>query len=125
MFKSIEYLRYDEIINSYIFKFIDTEFECEVMFVDSAFYVMMEATAMAVAVGAVALEYEKRTYSYQEIVKNLFRCNLYLCNTYKRSFENILMWQHKYIDHCFKEINFSKLYYRHIKDMWDKHKVFM
>ncbi len=118
MFKSIEYLRYDEIINSYIFKFIDTEFECEVMFVDSAFYVMMEATAMAVAVGAVALEYEKRTYSYQEIVKNLFKCNLYICNKYKRSFEKILMWQHK-------SLKFNEKHLRDLKDMWDKHKVFM
>ena len=116
MFKSIIYLRNDKIkTNSYIYKLIDTDFECEVA---------SDASAPSAA-AAIILEYKKRNYSHDEIVKNLFRCNLYLCDEYNLSFEKELFYQNKYFNKYFKDINFSKLYYQDLKDMWDKHKAFV
>lgn len=118
MFKSIECLRYYAKIDSYIYKIIDTNFECEMAVPPSP----LSESRSAVA---TILEYKKRNYSDKEIVKNLFRCNLYLCNKYKGSFEEILNRQNIYIDQDFKDINFSKLYYQELKGMWDKYKAFI
>jgi len=114
MFKSITYLGYDDSKNNVIYKIIDTEFEQELQIFEGACEFL-----------ATMVEYKRRNYSHQEIVKNLFRCNLHLCNRYKSSFEHMLDWQSNYIDKSFKDINFSKLYYQDIKNMWDKHKVFI
>lgn len=116
MFKLIEFIRYDEDTYSYIYKLVDTDFECEVA---AAFGVGGEVTV------ATIQEYKKRNYSSYQISKNLFKCNLHLSDKYKHSFEEILDQQNKDLDKYFKDINFSKLYYQDLKDMWDKHKAFM
>ncbi len=115
MFKSIDYLIHDKDILSHIYKLIDTEFECEVA---------LDAAAPSAAV-AIILEYKKRNNPHKEIVKNLFIYNLWVCNEYKGSFEQGLNYQNKYIDKRYKDINFSKLYYQDLKDMWDKYKSFI
>ncbi len=112
MFKSIEYVRYDYKTKSNIYKLIDTEFECEVGVTGSYLVVIIS-------------EYKKRNYPHQDIVKNLFRYILYLCNKFDISFEEELHYHNTYIDMFFNDLNFSKLYYQDIKDMWDKHKVFV
>ena len=119
MFKSITYLQSDYKKDCNIYKLIDTDFECETYLA----YRVSPKTAMGVA---VILEYKKRQYCHEEIVKNLFRCNVHMTYKYHHcSFEDILNWQNKYIDMCFKDIDFSKLYYQELKDMWDKYKVFI
>ncbi len=118
MFKSIEFLRYYAEIDSYIYKIIDTNFECEMAVPPSPLGEDRSAVA-------TILEYKKRNYPHQDIVKNLFRCNLYICNKYNISFEEILNRQNIYIDQYLKDINFSKLYYQDLKNMWDKHKAFI
>ncbi len=115
MFKLIEFIRYDEDTYSYIYKLVDTDFECEFA---AAFGVGGEVTV------ATIQEYNKRNYSSYQISKNLFRYNLYMSKKYGYSFEEQLNSQNIFIDQNFKDINFSKLYYPHIKDMWDKYKVF-
>lgn len=117
MFKSIEYIRYDEGTKSYIYNLIDTEFKCEV--------VARSADKDALAALIIISEYKKRNYSYKQIVKNLFVCNLHLCNKHGYIFEKLLGYQLKYADKSFKDIDFSKLYYESVKNMWDKHKAFI
>ena len=127
MFKSIDYLRNDKDTNFYVYKLIDTEFECEVLSAEDKNE--WEAASLepvleiVPAITAIALEYKKRNSSHEEIVKNLFEYNLHLCDKYKSDFEYMLNWQRAYLDAHFEDINFSKLYYQDLKDMWDKHKV--
>ncbi len=108
MLKSIDYLRYNKKTDSFVYNIIDTEFECNIT-VPFAGSVAKEAAI------AVITEYKNRNYSHQEIVKNLFRCNLYLNNKYKYSFEESLNKQYKYLDKYFNDL----------KNMYDKYKVFM
>jgi len=106
MIKSITFLRYQNYpLEAYIYKLIDTEFQCDIM-----------STAYAPVLVGASQEYQRRNYSYQEIIKNLFKCNLFLSKILKCSFEKSLEWQN---------VNFDKRYYQGIKNMWDKHKVFM
>jgi len=124
MFKSIEYCQYDLQTKSYIYKLVDTEFECEVELpwvVNSV--TIVDSTAAETA--AVIVGYKRRNYSHKDIVKNLFRCILFLCNKFNVSLEEELNCQNDSIDKYFKGIKFSKLYYQDLKDMWDKHKAFM
>ncbi len=130
MFKSIIYLRsYNDENIRYIYKLIDTDFECEV--VSLAVYrgrlpvgarEVSSAVAMAAVVATIS-EYKKRSYSHKDIVRNLFR--LLICDEYNFCFEKELDYQNKFIDICYKDINFSKLYYQELKNMWDKHKAFV
>lgn len=128
MINSIEYLGFDNDLNSYIYKLIDTEFECEV----SLSRVVVDASSNAALIALViritvmsALEYKKRNYSHDEIVRNLFKCNIYICNKFNHSFEKELSCQLNHIDTYYKDISFAKLYYDDIKAMWDKRKVFI
>lgn len=107
MFKSITYLRFDCDTDSDFYKVIDSDFECELI-VGEAFSVVACIFVLLVE------EYEKRNYSYQEIVKSLFRCNLYLCNKFNYLFEYLLSLQE----------DFAHKYYHGVKNMWDKHKAF-
>ncbi len=116
MFKSIEYIRFDNKIKSTIYKFIDSDFECEAA--------VKNLSSKSTRAAIIVAEYKSRNYSHKEIVKNLFICNLFICNKYNYTFEKVLSYQNKYIDKDFNNINFSKLYYQDLKDMWDKHKVF-
>lgn len=108
MFKSITYLKFDCDTGSDIYKVIDTNFECELIVGPQAFSVVASFFIFLVQ------EYEKRNYSYQEIVKSLFRCNIYLCNKFNYLFEYLLSLQE----------DFAHKYCHGIKDMWDKHKAF-
>lgn len=117
MFKSIEYIRYNSLTNDFIYKIIDTDFECEV--------VARSADKDALAALIIISEYKKRNYSYKQIVKNLFMCNLHLCNKHGYIFEKLLGYQLKYADKSFKDIDFLKLYYESVKDMWDNYKCYL
>ncbi len=112
MFKSIYYLRYDYETDSSIYKLIDTDFECEV-------------TMAVSSLAPIVIEYKKRNYSHKEILKNLLRCNICMCNEFCCTFEQGLNYENTNPDNCYKDTNFSKLYYQDLKDMWDKHKVFV
>ena len=109
MFKSITYLRFNCDSGSDTYRLIDTDFELELI-------VGPQASLSVVASFLVLLveEYEERNSSYQEIVKNLFRCNLYLCNKYNYSFEYLLSLVKQ----------FTHKYYESVKYMWDKYKPF-
>ncbi len=124
MFLSITFLQYndqEDDCTDCIYKIIDTDFICEV---DIAYPKTASEFCVIVAMIMIS-EYKKRNSSHDEIVKNLFRCNLFISNKYKYSFEDILKWQYRYTDKFYKDINFSKLYYQDLKYMWDKHKVFV
>ncbi len=108
MFKSITYLKFDCDTGSDIYKVIDTNFECELIVGPQAFSVVASFFIF------LAQEYEIRNYSYHDIVKDLFRCNLYLCNKFSYLFEYLLSLQNE----------FTHKYYESVKDMWDKHKAF-
>ena len=128
MFKSIECIRYNEDANSFTYNLVDSDFECEIT-VSCSSVRRLNAEEVTVldtmtVIGAIS-EYKKRNCSHQDIVKNIFRCNLYFCNEYKYPFELLLSRQNKCIDFFYKDIDFSKLYYEELKTMWDKHKVFM
>ncbi len=117
MFKFITYIRYDESKHNTLFKLTDTEFECEeVQVVEGA----SELTATMV-------EYERRNYSHDEIVKNLFKCILFLRNRFfpPRSFEETLDTYYTYEITYFNNLKFHEKYYQDVKDMWDKYKVFI
>jgi len=135
MIKLIEYIKYCEGAKSYTYKIIDSEFQCEleVFPLTITSFISIEdlpwvnwdfAEDAAALVAAITTEYQRRNYSHDEIVKNLFKCNIYMSEN-KFSFEDILDWQYKYTDIFFKDINFSKLYYQDLKDMWNNHKMFM
>lgn len=117
MFKLIAYLRYDDSKHIVTFKLIDTDFECE----------EVQVVEGASELNATMVAYERRNYSHDKIVKNLFRCILFLRNRFfsPRSFEEILDSYHTYEVNHFKNSNFHEKYYQDIKDMWDKHKVFI
>lgn len=122
MFKSIKYLRYDSLIDSHIYKLVNTDFECEIFANEQ---VCGAETVYLTAM--ILLEYKKRNCPHKEIVKNLFRYNIYKCKYQfnNLSFEKILSYQNKYFNTYFKEINFSKLYYQDLKNMWDNHKCYL
>lgn len=119
MFKSIDFFQYDKKIKSFIYKLIDTEFECNLEIA------MLETDVPRAAIVAAISEYKKRNYSHDEIVRNLFKCNIYICNKFNHSFEKELSCQLNHIDTYYKDISFAKLYYDDIKAMWDKRKVFI
>ena len=114
MFRSLNFLKLISTKES-VFYLIDSEFECEIV---------LDAAATCIAAPCIILEYRKRNYSHSEIIKRLFRCNLYLCNKFNTKFEYILEMQYRYSDR-FKKVKFKKKYYQDLKDMWDKHKVFI
>ena len=125
MFKSIKYLRYDDERKSNIYQFVDTEFECKVVYTDCLVKERLH-TPIIIA------EYKKRNYSHKDIVRNLFKYLVLYINKYnKLNFEELLKWQIAYLDKpftfsdkSFNDLNFSKLYYQDLKDMWDKYKAF-
>ena len=117
---NVTYLRSEYKSPVYIYKLIDTDFECKVL--SPARPTLIPAADIAITVLA---EYQKRNYSYQEIIKNLFKCNFYLCNKYESSFDDMLNLQYTYLNESCKDINFSKLYYKELNCMWNKHKVFL
>ena len=125
MFKSIEYLRYDEITNCFIYKLIDTDFECDIAVLVSHLVNVVPRENVAQIV-AIITEYEKRNYSYKEIIQNLFKYILLFSDTYKFvSFKECLEWQKIYLDEDFKHLNFNGKYYKGIINKWDKHKAFI
>ena len=134
MIKLIEYIKYYEGTKSYTYKITDSEFQCELevfplagAFIEAEDLQWVKRSApsdAAALVAAITTEYKRRNYSHDEIVKNLFKYNIYMSEN-KFSFEDILDWQYKYTDKFFKDINFSKLYYQDLKDMWYKHKMFV
>ena len=127
MFKSITFLHYndnEDDCTDCIYKIIDTDFECKV---DIAYPKTASEFCVSVAMIIIS-EYKERNYSHDEIVKSLFRCNLFVSNKYKYSFEDILKWQQigfSYKKYLNKGIIFNEKHYRDLKDMWDKHKVFV
>ncbi len=62
MFKPIKYLRYDDEIKSYIYKLIDTDFECDIAVLVSHLVNVVPRENVAQIV-AIITEYEKRNYS--------------------------------------------------------------
>ncbi len=150
MFKSIEYLRYDHNTESYVYKLVDTEFECEVMLallangapaspkakvVETLELPYIPSTEKArlsamlamfyVAAGLVVIEYEKRNCHHKEIIFNLIKFNVFLSNDNKYSFEDILEYLNDHINDHFKQLNFNEKYYQDIKNTWSKYKTFM
>ena len=127
MFEYIDYVRYDYDEDFDIYRLVDSHFECQIMVSSAATeYVTDWASGgHAPCIASVIVEYKKRNYSHKEIVKNLFRCSLFLSIKYGYCFEDTLKWQNKYLDTCFKDINFSKLYYKELKRLWNIHKVFL
>lgn len=125
MFKSIEFLRYNNKSNSAIYKITDTDFECEVSILSrstlrTSWGAHVEGAAREAS--AVAIEYQKRNIS---VIKNLFKCNLYLSYKYNCDFLSVLEWQKIYTNLFYKHINFSEIHYYKLKEMWNKHKVFL
>lgn len=102
-----------------MYNIIDTEFECETAV--WANFVANEMLDIAIS----GLEYNKRNYPHQEIIKNLFVYNLHLCNKMGYTFEKILSYQNTYIDMFFNDLNFSKLYYKDLEDILHKYKAFL
>lgn len=123
MFKSITYLRYDEESNLYFYRLIDTDFECEVSADSSTVAAAPPAASLVVTIAAtVVAEYERRKLPALPI---FFKCNLYLNTKSDLTFEDILKFQHKYMDKYYPEIYFNEKYYDKLKDMWHKCKLFM
>lgn len=114
MFKSITYLRDDKETNSYIYKFIDTEFVCDV--------IAPASWASSSPALAILMEYEKRNLY---ALTNIFKCNLCLSKEYNYTFEEILNLQRKYSDKYYPELHFNEKYYNELKNMWDKYKVLL
>jgi hypothetical protein len=84
------------------------------------------ASTVLTAAG-VALGYKqkkKKKKSHEDICTSLFKYNIYLCNKFKCSFEEILKFEDKYIDQNIRGVNFSHTYYKDLKDMWDKYNIF-
>lgn len=139
MFKSIEFLRYNNKIDSDIYKLIDTEFECEVVIASLSEKIIKRLLAndcpvtesvslvagIVIMTAALVTEYKKRNCSHKEIVKNIFKYNLLINNHHKYYFERLLNIEMVYIDRFIKNINFSKLYYEELKDMWDNYKCYL
>jgi len=112
MFKSIEYIRYDQLSYSYIYKLIDSDFECTVSAASSS------PTARRAL--AIISEYKRRNLP---VLSNLFLYNLYICKKYNYSFEESLEYQNKYVDKYYPNIKFSNIYYNDLKNMWDKYNI--
>lgn len=139
MFKSIEFLTYDNKIDSDIYKLIDTEFECEVVIASLSEKIIKRllandcpvtesvslVTGIVIMTAALVTEYKKRSCYHKEIVKNIFKYNLLINNHHKYYFERLLNIEMVYIDRFIKNINFSKLYYEELKDMWDNYKCYL
>ncbi len=139
MFKSIEYVRYDPKIDSYIYKLVDTDFECEVVIASLSEKIIKRLLAndcsvteslslvagIVIMTAALVTEYKKRNCYHKEIVKNIFKYNLLINNHHKYYFERLLNIEMVYIDRFIKNINFSKLYYEELKDMWDNYKCYL
>jgi hypothetical protein len=128
MFKCAEYIGYDKNTNCHIYKLIDTNFECEVLapvihYAEPTMVSVSGASAVLTAAG-VALGYKQKNYSHEDICTNLFKCNIYLCNKFKCSFEEILKFEDKYIDQNIRGVDFSNTYYKDLKDMWDKYNIY-
>jgi hypothetical protein len=74
----------------------------------------------------IIIVYKEKKYPHQEICKNLFMGNKLLQNKYKfSSLESKLEYQNKYIDQEVKGLDFSKTYYKDLKNMIDKYQLFV
>lgn len=140
MFQSIKYLdfNYDR-GHFWIYEAIDTDFKCIIRVPqylverDEFLYLFLnqndDIDTMrikrlkiydAVAAGLLSLQYIKRRYSHQDIANNLLRCNLYLSEKHKCSFEEIVNIQSI---HVFDRKH--KLLYKAAQKMYDVYKMFL
>lgn len=131
MFKYLKYRNYHHKTDSYIYRLIDSEFECDA-FVESQIIFDMDLMGVdfigAEVIEASVLiisEYEKRNYSCDKIIKNLLKYNLHICVQHKYNLYKLLKLQRKYIDKYLKSMSFNKKYYKMLKCELNKYKAFI
>jgi len=93
------------------YKIIHSDFEFEIKVRDLPSLTFMQHSALILS--SIFIEYENIGLSYHDVISNLFKCNLYLCERCNLSFEELLSAQH------------NERYFCDINEFFEKHKPFI
>lgn len=115
MFKEIKYI--DRFINNLeedgnlYYKVIHLDFEFKIRVQDVPSLTFIQHSALILK--TIFTEYDNMGLSYNEAINNLFKCNLYLCERYSFSFEDLLSIQN------------NEIYFFDLRKLFEKYKLFI